>query len=69
MDDEFLLWPAMMNFDSLMIYLNNLHPPINYTYVKANVTREEIGNSVQILIFFYINVIHKSKNEISIDVL
>ena len=58
MDDEFLLWPTMMNYDSFMIYLNNLHPSINYTYVKANVTRETTGNSVKILIFFFISMLY-----------
>ena len=31
MDDGFLLWPAMLNFDNFIVYLNNLHPSINYT--------------------------------------
>ena len=47
MDDEFLLWPTMLNFDSFMVSLNNLHPPISYTYEK--VTGDEKGNLLQIL--------------------
>ena len=31
MDDGFLLWPAMLNFDNFIVCLNNLHPSINYT--------------------------------------
>ena len=30
MDEGFLLCSAMLNFDSFMICLSNLHPPINY---------------------------------------
>ena len=33
--DGFLLWPVMLNLDSFIICLNNLHPPINYIYEKA----------------------------------
>ena len=29
MDDGFLFWPAMLNFDNFMVCLNNLHPSIN----------------------------------------
>ena len=35
MDNGILLWPVLLNLDSLMICLNNLHPSINYTYEKA----------------------------------
>ena len=51
-----------------MICLNNLHPPINYTYENAQVTREEKEKLVQILNFLDVNVILNSKNEISTDV-
>ena len=51
MDGGFLLWPAMLNFDSFMDCLNNLHPSINYIYEKAKVTRVEKGNLVQILYY------------------
>ena len=68
MDDGFLLWPAMLNFDSFIVCLNNLHPSINYTYEKAKVTRDEKGNLVQILNSLDVNVILTSKNEISTDV-
>ena len=47
-----------------MICLNNLHSPINYTYEKAQVTREEKEKLVQILNFLDVNVILNSKNEI-----
>ena len=49
MDDWFLLWPAMLNFDNFMVYLNYLHSSINYTYEKAKVTRAGKGSLVQIL--------------------
>ena len=68
MDNEFLLWPAMLNFDNFMVYLNNLHPFTNYKYEEAKVTRDEKGNLVQILNFLDVNVILNSKNEISTDV-
>ena len=29
MGDGFLLWPAMVNFNSFMVCLNNLHPSMN----------------------------------------
>ena len=66
MDNGFLLWPAMLNFDNFMnnFCLNNLHWSINYTYEKAKVTRYEKGNLVQILNFLNVNVILKSENEI-----
>ena len=48
--------------------MNNLHVPINYVYEKAKVTRDEKGNSVQILNFTDLNIILNSKNEISADV-
>ena len=67
MDNEFLLWPAMLNFDNFMVYLNNLHPFTNYTYEEAKVTRDEKGNLVQILNFLDVNVILNNKNIISID--
>ena len=51
-----------------MICENNLHPSINYTYEKAMTTRNEKGNSVQILIYLDLNVILNSKSEISADV-
>ena len=35
MNDGLMLWPAMLNFDSLMVCLNNLHPSTNCTYEKA----------------------------------
>ena len=41
MDGGFLLWPAMLNFNSFMVCLNNLHQSINYTYQKEKVTRDE----------------------------
>ena len=66
MDDEFLLWPTMLNFDSFMVSLNNLHPPISYTYEK--VTGDEKGNLLQILNCLDLNVTLNSKNEISTDV-
>ena len=44
MDDGFLLWPIMLNFDSSIICFNNLHSSINYTYEKAKVTRDDKGN-------------------------
>ena len=31
-----LSWPAMLNFDSFMVCLNNLDPSINYTYEKVS---------------------------------
>ena len=68
MDNEFLLWPVMLNFDSFMICLNSLHPSINYTYEKPKVTRDEKGNSAQILNLLDINFILNSTNEISTDV-
>ena len=68
MEDGFLLWPAMSNFDSFMACLNKLHPSINYTYKKAKVTRDKKGNLVQILNFLNVNAILNSKNEISTDV-
>ena len=46
MDDGFLLWPAMLNFESFMVCLNNLHPSINYTYEKVKITRDEKENLV-----------------------
>ena len=46
MDDGFLLCPAILNFDSFMTCLNNLHPSINQTYENAKVIRDEKGNSV-----------------------
>ena len=51
MDDGFLLWTAMLNFDSFMICLNKIHLSINYTYEKAKATRDEKKNSVQSLSF------------------
>ena len=66
MDDESLLWPTMLNFDSFMVSLNNLHPPISYTYEK--VTGDEKGNLLQILNCLDLNVTLNSKNEISTDV-
>ena len=45
----FLLWPAILNFDSFGICLNNLHPPIHYIYEKAYVKWNEKGILVQIL--------------------
>ena len=51
MADGFLSWPAMLNFDSFMVWLNKLNPSINYTYEKTKVTRDEKGNLVQILNF------------------
>ena len=54
MDDEFLLWQAMSNFNNVRVCLNNLHPSINYTYEK--VARNEKGNLVQILNFLDVNV-------------
>ena len=51
-----------------MICLNNLHPPINYTYENAQVTREEKEKLVQILNFLDVNVILNSKNEIFTNV-
>ena len=54
MDDEFLLWPAMSNFNNVMVCLNNLNPSINYLYEK--VARNEKGNLVQILNFLDVNV-------------
>ena len=68
MEDAFLLWPAMLNFDSFMLCLNNSRPSINYTYEKAKVTLDEIGNLVQILNFLDVNVIVNRKNKISADV-
>ena len=41
-----LLWPAMLNFNSFMICLNDLHPSTNYIYEKAKVTRDEKENLV-----------------------
>ena len=67
MDDGFLLWPAMLNFDSFTVCFINLHSSINYTYEKAKVTRDEKGNLVQILNFLDVNVTLNSKNEISTD--
>ena len=64
MDDGFLLWPAMLNLDSFMVCLNNLHQSINYTYEKAEATRDEKGNLVQILNLLDVNVILNNKNEI-----
>ena len=57
----------MLNFDSFMVCLNNLHPSINYTYEKAKVTRKKKGNLVQILNFSDVNVIPNIKIEISTD--
>ena len=54
MDNECLLWPAMSNFNNVMVCLNNLNPSINYTYEK--VARNEKGNLVQILNFLDVNV-------------
>ena len=51
MNDGFLLWPAMLSFDSFMICLNNSHPSINYTYEKAKVIGDEKEISIQILNF------------------
>ena len=47
----FLLWPVILNFDSFLICLNNVHPSINYTYEKAKVARDKKENSIQSLIF------------------
>ena len=63
----FLLWPAMLNFDSFIVCWNNLHPSFNYTFVKAKVNKDEKRNLFQILIFLDINAILNSKNEISKD--
>ena len=68
MDDGFLLWPAMLNFHSFMVCLNNLHRSINHTYEKAKVTLDVKGNLVQILNFLDANVILNIKNGISTDV-
>ena len=68
MDDGFLLWPAMLNFHSFMVCLNNLHRSINHTYEKAKVTIDVKGNLVQILNFSDANVILNIKNGISTDV-
>ena len=51
-----------------MICLNNLDSSTNYKYEKPKVTRDEKGNSAQILNFLDINVILNSKNETSTDV-
>ena len=51
-----------------MICLNILHPSIKYTFEKAKITRDENGNTVQILNLLNINVILNDKNEISTDV-
>ena len=40
----FLLWPAMLNFDSFIVCWNNLHPSFNYTFVKAKVNKDEKRN-------------------------
>ena len=37
----------MLDFDNFMVYLNNLHPSINYTYEKAKGIRAGKGNLVQ----------------------
>ena len=50
-----------------MVCLNNLHPSINYPYEKANVTRDEKANLVQISNFLDVNIILNSRNEISTD--
>ena len=68
MEDAFLLWPVMLNFDSFMVCLNNLCPSINYTYEKEKVTLDEIGNLVQILNFLNASFIVNKKKEISTDV-
>ena len=68
MDDGFLLWPVMLNLDSFMVCLNNLHQSINYTSEKAEATRDEKGNLVQILNLLDVNVILHNKNEISTGV-
>ena len=68
MIDGFLLCLVMLNFDSFVICLNNLHPPINYIYEKAKVTRDEKVNVVQILNLLDISVILYSKDKIFTDV-
>ena len=46
-DKGCLLWPAMLNFDSFIIYFNNLHPSINYTYQTAKVKLKEMKKKIQ----------------------
>lgn len=46
MDNGILLWPGLLDFDSFMIYLNNLHPSINQIHEKAQVIKYEKGNSL-----------------------
>ena len=46
MDNGFLLWPGLLDFDSVMIYLNNLHLSINRIHEKAKVIKYEKGNSL-----------------------
>ena len=46
MDNGFLLWPGLLDFDSVMIYLNNLHLSINQIHEKAKVIKYEKGNSL-----------------------
>ena len=40
MDDGFIFRPKDLNFNSLSICLNNLHPVIKYTFEKAKVIVE-----------------------------
>ena len=56
MDDEFLLWPAMLNFDNFMVCLNNLHPSINYTYEKAKVTKDEKRKFISTILYLIVKM-------------
>ena len=58
----------MLNFVSFMVSLNNLYPPISYTYEKVKSTGDEKGNLLQILNCLDLNVTLNSENEISTNV-
>ena len=40
MDDGFIFWPKLLDFNSFPICLNNLNPAIKYTFEKAKVVVE-----------------------------